>query len=82
MLTLISLAVILGIGLWSYRRQLWIWAVALLTGLFWLIALGPQVRINGYETEIPGLFPLLLRIPFFHTNMRLTYSTHDCVSVK
>ncbi|RME80493.1 MAG: hypothetical protein D6775_16015 [Caldilineae bacterium] len=55
-------------GLWQNRRRLWVWGVAALTGFFFLLSLGPVVRINGYETGIPGLFPLLLRIPFFQAN--------------
>ena len=55
-------------GVWANRRRLWVWGVAALTGFFLLVSLGPVVRINGYETGIPGLFPLLLKIPFFQAN--------------
>ncbi|HEY51902.1 MAG TPA: hypothetical protein G4N94_00395 [Caldilineae bacterium] len=55
-------------GLWVGRKRLWVWAVALLTGGFLLVSLGPVVRFNGYETGIPGVFPLLLKIPFFQAN--------------
>jgi len=55
-------------GLWSNRRRAWAWGAAALTAFFWLLALGPVVRVNGYETGIPGLFPLLLKIPFFQAN--------------
>ncbi len=55
-------------GVWANRRRAWARGVALLTGLFWLISLGPTLRANGYDTGIPGLFPLLLKIPFFQAN--------------
>ncbi len=56
------------VGLWANRRRLWVWAIALLTLLFTLISLGPSLRIAGRDTGIPGIFPLLLHIPFFQAN--------------
>ncbi len=56
------------VGLWAYRRQLWVWWVAGLTLFFTLVALGPSLRVNGSDTGIPGPFLLLLRIPFFQAN--------------
>lgn len=55
-------------GLWVNRKRTWVWAVAALTALFLLISLGPVVRFGGHETGIPGIFPLLLKIPFFQAN--------------
>ncbi len=63
-----SVMLLAAFGLWAYRRKLWVWAVALLTGLFIWVSLGPVLRFNGYETGIPGIFPLLLKIPFFQAN--------------
>ncbi len=63
-----SVMVLAGYGIWVHHRKLWVWAIALLTGFFLLVSLGPALRIAGYETEIPGLFPLLLKIPFFQAN--------------
>lgn len=57
-----------ALGLWANRRRAWAWGLAGLTGFFTLVALGPSLRFNGYDTGIPGLFPLLLRIPFFQAN--------------
>ena len=63
-----SVMLLAAYGLWTYRRRFWVWAVALLTGFFVWVSLGPVLRFNGYETGIPGIFPLLLKIPFFQAN--------------
>ena len=57
-----------AVGLWRRRRHRELWLVAGLTVFFLLVALGPRLRWNGYDTGIPGLFPLLLKIPFFQAN--------------
>ncbi len=56
------------IGLWSYRKTWRMWVVAALTGFFLWAAMGPTIRINGYSTGIPGIFTLLVKIPFFQAN--------------
>lgn len=63
--TAITLA---AVGLWRRRHRRELWLVAGLTVFFGLAALGPRLRWNGYDTGIPGLFPLLLKIPFFQAN--------------
>ena len=35
---------------------------------FWLLTLGPYVRIGGHELPIPGPFALVSRLPFFSGN--------------
>ncbi len=60
--------VLAALGLWRRRRHRALWLVAGLTVFFLLAALGPRLRWNGYDTGIPGLFPLLLKIPFFQAN--------------
>ncbi len=55
-------------GLWTHRRQAWVWLVAGLTLAFTWAALGPSLRFNGSDTGIPGPFVLLARIPFFQAN--------------
>ncbi|RME64229.1 MAG: hypothetical protein D6790_03520, partial [Caldilineae bacterium] len=40
----------------------------LMTVWFWLLTLGPQVRIAGQATPIPGPFSLISRLPFFSGN--------------
>ncbi|NOZ70304.1 MAG: hypothetical protein GXP38_00075, partial [Chloroflexi bacterium] len=55
-------------GLWKQRKQLWAWGIALLTFFFILLSWGPSLRLNGYDTGIPGLFPLLQKIPFLQAN--------------
>ncbi len=59
---------LVAVGLWRFRRRWAAWAVAALTGFFLWAALGPQIRINGYNTGIPGVFALLIKIPFFQAN--------------
>jgi hypothetical protein len=55
-------------ALWAYRKRWAVWAVAALTAFFTWAALGPNIRIFGYATPIPGIFALLVRIPFFQAN--------------
>jgi len=57
-----------GLGLWKFRQRLAAWAIAGLTAFFWWAALGPRIRINGHETDIPGIFVLITKIPFFQAN--------------
>ncbi len=57
-----------ALGLWQRRTRRKLAPIAGLTGFFLLAALGPRLRWNGYDTGIPGLFPLLLKIPFFQAN--------------
>ena len=56
------------LALWTYRRRWQVWALAALTAFFTWAALGPQLRVNGYNTGIPGIFALLVKIPFFQAN--------------
>ena len=56
------------IALWSFRKRWRMWVVAALTGFFLWAAMGPEIRINGYGTGIPGIFALLTKIPFFQAN--------------
>ncbi len=60
--------VLVAIGLWRFRRRWAAWAVAALTAFFLWAALGPQIRVNGHNTRIPGVFALLVKIPFFQAN--------------
>lgn len=51
------------------RRQGWqgiFWPLT--TFLFWLLTLGPVVRIAGQPTAIPGPFALVSLLPFFNGN--------------
>ncbi len=59
---------LVAVGLWRFRRRWAAWAVAALTAFFLWAALGPQIRFNGYNTGIPGVFALLVKIPFFQAN--------------
>ncbi len=48
------------------RRGAWLWALS--TALFFLLALGPSLRIAGYDTGLPGPFRILQELPFFKGN--------------
>jgi hypothetical protein len=56
------------IGLWRGRRsaETWFWALAVL--LFFLLTLGPSLRIAGYDQGIPLPFAWVARLPFFEGN--------------
>ena len=60
--------IVTGVGLWHFRRRWVAWVVAALTAFFLWASLGPQIRINGANTGIPGIFALLVKIPFFQAN--------------
>ncbi len=60
----LALAVIgLAVG---RRRGAWLWALS--AALFFLLALGPSLRIAGYDTGLPGPFRILQELPFFKGN--------------
>lgn len=42
------------------------WAISAL--LFWLLTLGPTLRINGHDTGLPLPFSLVAQLPFFKGN--------------
>ncbi|HSN78495.1 MAG TPA: hypothetical protein VL334_25785, partial [Anaerolineae bacterium] len=48
------------------RRGAWLWAIS--AALFFLLALGPSLRIAGYDTGVPGPFRILQELPFFKGN--------------
>jgi hypothetical protein len=56
------------VGAWrgQRRREMRFWALAALA--FFLLALGPTLRIAGHDTGLPGPFALLARLPFFNGN--------------
>ncbi len=56
------------IGLWRGRRSklTWFWAAS--TALFFLLTLGPSLRVSGHDTGIPLPFALIAQLPFFKGN--------------
>ena len=56
------------IGLWRGRRSgmTWFWVIA--AALFFLLTLGPTLRIAGHDTGIPLPFALIAQLPFFKGN--------------
>lgn len=67
-LTLGLVGLALGvIGLATGRRRgAWLWALS--AALFFLLALGPSLRIAGHDTGLPGPFRILQELPFFKGN--------------
>ncbi len=55
-------------GLWSGRRRSFTWFWALTALAFFLLALGPSLRIAGHDTGLPLPFRLLQELPFFKGN--------------
>jgi len=55
-------------GLWSGRRrtETWFWALSAL--VFFLLTLGPSLRVGGYDLHVPLPFDLIARLPFFKGN--------------
>ena len=56
------------LGAWRGRRrgETWFWVTAAL--LFFVLTLGPNLRIAGHDTGIPLPFRLMERLPFFKGN--------------
>ena len=48
------------------RRAVPFWTLSAL--LFWLLTLGPSLRVNGQATGLPLPFALVARLPFFEGN--------------
>ncbi len=64
-------AVLLALGglacVVAWRRpEVRFWAAS--AGLFWLLTLGPSLRVNGHDTGVPLPFALLAKLPFFKGN--------------
>lgn len=57
-----------GVGLWHGRRRggTWFWAAS--AALFFLLTLGPSLRIAGHDTGIPLPFRVMEQLPFFKGN--------------
>ncbi len=57
-----------GVGGWHGRRRggTWFWAAA--AALFFLLTLGPSLRIAGQDTGIPLPFRIMEQLPFFKGN--------------
>jgi hypothetical protein len=62
---LLALAAVALLGAWR-RPGVRFWAASAV--LFWLLALGPTLRVNGSDTGVPLPFALLARLPFFKGN--------------
>jgi hypothetical protein len=60
--------VLAGLGAWHGRRRgaIWFWVTS--TVLFFLLTLGPSLRIAGHDTGIPLPFRIMEQLPFFKGN--------------
>jgi len=56
------------VGLWSGRRrsETWFWALSAI--FFFLLTLGPSLRVGGYDLHVPLPFDLIAQLPFFKGN--------------
>jgi hypothetical protein len=63
--TVLALAVVGSIRWWR-RPEVRFWCLSAF--VFWLLSLGPALRINGRSTDLPMPFALLARLPFFEGN--------------
>ncbi len=59
------LAVVSLVITWRFRAVKF-WSLSAL--VFWLLTLGPTLRVNGHSTSIPMPFSLVSRLPFFNGN--------------
>jgi len=53
-------------AVWGWRRCSRFWLLSALA--FWLLTLGPSLRVNGHDTGLPLPFTLLAQLPFFKGN--------------
>jgi len=62
-----SVLLLAGIGLWTKRRpSALFWALC--AALFFLLTLGPTLRLNGHDTGLPLPFSIVEQLPFFKGN--------------
>jgi hypothetical protein len=57
---------VLGGWVGRKRRDMWLWMISV--ALFFLLTLGPTLRVAGYDTGVPGPFQLVQGLPFFKGN--------------
>lgn len=62
------LAALGGLGAFWYGRRHWPWLA--LTGLAWLLAVGPTLYLLGYNTGLPMPYRLIQSLPFLETARR------------
>ena len=64
-----SVLVLAALGaIWAWRRSAAARFWTLSAAIFWLLTLGPSLRINGHDTGIPLPFALVAQLPFFKGN--------------
>ena len=64
--SVLVLAVVGVIRAWRRSSAVKFWTLS--TVVFWLMTLGPSLRINGQDTGIPLPFALVAELPFFEGN--------------
>jgi hypothetical protein len=63
--SVLLLAVVGVVAMWR-RAEVKFWALS--ATVFWLLTLGPMLRINGQDTGLPLPFVLVAQLPFFKGN--------------
>ncbi len=64
--SVLALAVVGAVWAWRKASAVRFWTTS--TILFWLLTLGPSLRIDGRDTGIPLPFALVAELPFFKGN--------------
>ena len=64
--SMFALAIIGAVLSWRRSSAVKFWTLS--TVVFWLMTLGPSLRVNGTDTGIPLPFALVAQLPFFKGN--------------
>jgi hypothetical protein len=64
--SVLALAVVGAVRAWRRSSAAKFWTLSAL--IFWLMTLGPSLRVNGQDTGIPLPFALVAQLPFFKGN--------------
>jgi hypothetical protein len=65
-ISVLVMALMGAIYWWRRRSPVRFWSLAAVA--FWMLTLGPALRVNGHDTGLPLPFALLARLPFFEGN--------------
>jgi hypothetical protein len=68
-----------GAGVWRYGRAQW--RLLVFAGLFWLLSLGPELRLFGIPTGLPMPYALLQRLPVLETGRRPNLFAIVCILI-
>jgi hypothetical protein len=74
--TLLGLA---AVGAWHHGRAHW--RLLALAAVGWLLALGPELRLLGFDTGLPMPYALLQRLPMLENGRRPNLFAISCILV-